>query len=172
MQSCAQKCNAFQSLMGIFLHSCNAPEKIIKVLARMGTSISLTSIHRSIKLMSISCMDEIQRVGSSLLASWAYDNFDVKFNTGVPTVEGPSETLIHLTSGTLLELDHGVMLEDLRCSQLLWDRNPDNLLASDPRHFDPYKTYQFLYTLHAEDDTQELTRRGRFRAWFFQEDAI
>ncbi|KAI0083688.1 hypothetical protein BDY19DRAFT_899903 [Irpex rosettiformis] len=126
-----QKCNALQSAMGIFLHSCNTPEKVIKVLARMGISVSLTSIHRAIHSLKSACFDDIRSLGRTLLASYAYDNFDVKFSTGIPTVDGPRETLVHLTSATLLRLDHGVTVDDLRCSDELWEKSPFNPHATN-----------------------------------------
>ncbi|OBZ72547.1 hypothetical protein A0H81_07974 [Grifola frondosa] len=36
MQSTNQQCNMLSSVIGIFLHSCNTPEKVVKTLAHMG----------------------------------------------------------------------------------------------------------------------------------------
>ncbi|KAI0692170.1 hypothetical protein BC835DRAFT_1407126 [Cytidiella melzeri] len=127
-----RKCNALQSVMGVFLHSCNTPEKVVKVLTRMGISVSLTSIHRAIHSLKSECFTDIRRLGRTLLVSYAYDNFDVKFSTGIPTVEGPQDTLVHLTSGTLIRLEHGVTAHDLRCGHNLWEKNPNNPNASNP----------------------------------------
>lgn len=165
-----QKANALQSTVGIFLHATNTPEKVIKVLSRMGISISLTSIHRAVNSLSDETCGDIQSLGQTLLASYGYDNFELQIFTGIPTVENPGEGLLHLTSGTLLRLEHGVTLDDLRCSRLLWERSYHNPRASDPRPFDPYKTMMHLYSLHKESHGPDdpLTRRGRFRAWTFQ----
>ncbi|KAI9059312.1 hypothetical protein FKP32DRAFT_1580100 [Trametes sanguinea] len=174
MQNCDQKTNALQSIVGIFLHACNTPEKVIKVLARMGISISLASIHRAIHSLSRQSDDDIETLGQSLLGAFGYDNFELQLPTGIPTVDKPAEGLLHLTSGVLIRLEHGVTLDDLRCSRLLWERSSLNLRAPDPRVFDLYKTMQFLYTLHPESvaysggTPSSLSRRGRFRAWFLQ----
>ncbi|KAI0681765.1 hypothetical protein BC835DRAFT_1311785 [Cytidiella melzeri] len=154
LHACYSKCNTLQSAMGIFLHSCNAPEKVIKVLARMGISVSLTSIHRAIHSLNSECFSNIRKLGCTLLVSYAYDNFDVKFSTGIPTAEGPKDTLVHLTSGTLIRLEHGVTVDDLRCSNKLWQKNPNNPHAANPIHFSPYSTFKFLYTLHSENDNR------------------
>ncbi|KAL6297985.1 hypothetical protein BKA93DRAFT_813167 [Sparassis latifolia] len=133
MQNCVQHCNALQSTIGIFLHSCNTPEKLIKVLAHMGISISLTFIHRAICSLSIQTSEAMQTLGQTYLASYAYNNFDIKFNTAIPTVENPVDTLAHLTSGTVFRLAHGVTADDLRCSKLLWDRSP--LTSAKPNFY-------------------------------------
>ncbi|KAJ3473330.1 hypothetical protein NLI96_g13047 [Meripilus lineatus] len=168
MQSQVQHCNAFQSTMGIFLHSCNAPEKLIKVLSHMGTSISLPSIHHAIRSLSRESHHNVRSLGQTLLAAFAYDNLDIKFNTLISTKDDPGAGLIHLTTGSLFQLDHGVTIEDLRCSKLLWDRSPYNPKATDPRFFDPVATFSHLSCLHPEDPHMSgLTRRGQFNSWCF-----
>ncbi|KAI0694530.1 hypothetical protein BC835DRAFT_1406425 [Cytidiella melzeri] len=127
-----RKSNALQSVMGIFLHSCNTPEKVVKVLTRMGISVSMTSIHRAIHSLKSECFTDIRTLGHTLLVSYAYDNFDVKFSTGIPTVEGPQDTLVHLTSGTLICLEHAVTAHNLRCGNNLWEKNLNNPNASNP----------------------------------------
>ncbi|KAH9888821.1 hypothetical protein C8Q73DRAFT_654642, partial [Cubamyces lactineus] len=164
-----QNCNLLQATMGIFLHSCSAPEKLIKTLGRMGLSISLTSIHRAINSLSENSHIEMETLGRTLRSGIGYDNFDFKLDIAIPTIDSLKDTLFHMTSGTLLRLDHGVTLDDLRCSRLLWDRSELNPLATDPRPFDPRKTLSHLYAIHPEPDRPgTLTRRGRFRAWFLQ----
>ncbi|KAI0703413.1 hypothetical protein BC835DRAFT_1410692 [Cytidiella melzeri] len=173
-----QKCNILQATMGIFLHSCRAPEKLVKVLSRMGVSISLTSIHRAIHSLSRESRLDMQRLGRSLLVSYAYDNFDVKFNTGIPSADGPSDLLVHLTSGTMLKLSHDVKLDDLRVSGSLWDMNPNNPRASNPKHFNPLTTFKMLYSLHPpppvvhEPGKPRLGRRARFCSWMFVQTLI
>ncbi|KAF8969024.1 hypothetical protein BDZ97DRAFT_1654271 [Flammula alnicola] len=44
MQGRNQKTNALESIIGIFLHSCRTPEKVIDLLAHMGISISVSSL--------------------------------------------------------------------------------------------------------------------------------
>lgn len=168
MQSRYMKCNALQGSMGMFLHSCNTPEKLIKVLARTGLSISLSSIHNALHSMSRKSQLQMQELGRTLLASYAHDNFDVKFNHGAPSLDKHTDDLIHLTSGTLLALDHGVKLEDLRCSSVIWDRDSHNPNATNLVPFDAKDTFEFLFSLHPEEPTASLlSRRGRFRVWKF-----
>ncbi|CDO77022.1 hypothetical protein BN946_scf184380.g8 [Trametes cinnabarina] len=164
-----QRCNALQSVIGIFLHSCGAPEKLIKVLSRSGLSISLPSIHRAVQSLALHSAETVETLGQSLLASYAFDNLDTKLPTGsVPTIDGVSDGLIHITTGTVFRLNHGVVLEDLRCSDLLWNRSPSNPLAADPRPYDSEATVAHLLGLHPEPEyaADALSRRGRFRAWF------
>lgn len=165
-----QRCNALQSVFGIFLHSCNTPEKLVKVLAHMGLTISLTSVHRALRSLSVQSEANIRQMASSLLTSHGYDNFDAESKALVPTVDGIKERLMHLTSGAILRLDHGVTREDLRCSQYLWDRSELNHLASDPQVFNAHATFSRLLELHPEPPipSDGLSRRGRFRRWFFQ----
>ncbi|KAI0741659.1 hypothetical protein C8Q80DRAFT_1123500 [Daedaleopsis nitida] len=164
-----QHCNAFQSTVGIVLHACNAPEKVAKMLAHMGVSVSLSSIHRAIHSLAEEASYDVCQLGQTLLVSYGYDNLELYLTTDSPTLEKPGDGLIHLTSGALFRLDHGVTLDDLRCSRLLWDCSPLNPLASSPIPLDRYATMQFLYNLHREPDYSEdkLSRRGQFRSWHF-----
>ncbi|KAI0705899.1 hypothetical protein BC835DRAFT_1403706 [Cytidiella melzeri] len=169
-----RKCNTLQSVMGVFLHSCNTPEKVVKVLTRMGISVSLTSIHCAIHSLKSECFMDIRKLGHTLLVSYAYDNFNVKFSTGILTVEGLQDTLVHLTSGTLIRLKHGVPTHDLRCGSELWEKNPNNPNTSNPIHFHPHTTMKFLYMLQFEAHTFEaprtrLTRQGLFRTYYVEQ---
>ncbi|KAI1787584.1 hypothetical protein LXA43DRAFT_855708, partial [Ganoderma leucocontextum] len=171
MQHRDQRCNTLQSTFGVFLHSCNAPEKLIKILAHMGLSISLTSVHRALASLAAHSENALIDLGQTLLTSYGYDNFDAENVALVPTVEGSKERLMHLTSGALFRLDPSISLDDLRCSHLVWDRSEENPLASDPRPFDAEATIDRLLSLHPGPEPSitsgTLSRRGRFRQWFF-----
>jgi len=109
-------------------------------------------------------------MGQTLLVAYAYDNFDIDFKTHVPTVEATHDTLTHLTSGTLIQLEHGVTLEDLRCSEELWKKSHLNPKA-DPNNVAPKRTVEDLEGLHPEEDHPSgLTRRQRYIAWKFLSD--
>ncbi|EJF60694.1 hypothetical protein DICSQDRAFT_20038, partial [Dichomitus squalens LYAD-421 SS1] len=131
MQSRDPRCNALQSTMGIFLHSCNAPEKLTKVLSRMGISISLSSIHRAVHSLSRRSCQDIQLRGRLLLNSYALDNFDVLLKVLIHTTDGAQGGLVHLTSAALFQLQQ-VTLEDLPCSKLVWERSDLNPHATNP----------------------------------------
>ncbi|KAI0039747.1 hypothetical protein FA95DRAFT_1577390 [Auriscalpium vulgare] len=170
MQSMNQQCNALQSIVGIFLHSCNAPEKVIKMLAHMGLSISLSSIHLAIHSLSLKASADIRTLCLSLLAAYAYDNFDIDFKTTLPTVDQPLDTLVHLTSGLYFQLEHGVKLEALKCSAELWQKSRYNDAVSGG----PARTVGDLAMLHPDyvDEESGLNRRGRYNAWKFRYDLV
>ncbi|KAH9951072.1 hypothetical protein B0H21DRAFT_801792 [Amylocystis lapponica] len=166
------RCNAMQSMTGIFLHSCNAPEAVIDLLSRIGISISHSTIDSAVTSLSREAGKEIKSLGSTLLASYAYDNFDVEMKQSVPTVDNIHENLLHLTSGTLLRLDHSVTRDDLRCSKELWDKSLDNPAN---HQLSRGTAWTKLLTIHPEilsDSSIELTRRQRFNAWKFMHDLI
>ncbi|KAI0756194.1 hypothetical protein C8Q80DRAFT_1277628 [Daedaleopsis nitida] len=171
MHSQNQRCNALQSIMAVFLHSCNTPEKVVKVLSRIGISISLTSIFRAIDSLSMLAADDLRALGQTLLTSYAFDNLDARLRTAIPTVDKERDGLIHLTTSALFRLDHGVQLEDLRCARLLWERSTLNLQASDPRPFSPQATMIHLYGIHRAEPASihSLTRRGLFRTWYIKQ---
>ena len=170
MQGTNQKCNALESVFGIFLHSCNTPQKVIDALAHMGVSISVDTIHSAIHSLSRETYETLRRMGQTLLVAYAYDNFDIDFKTHVPMVEATHDTLTHLTLGTLIKLEHGVTLEDLRCSEELWKKSHLNPKA-DPNDVAPKRTVEDLEGLHPEEDHPSgLTRRQRYIAWKFLSD--
>ncbi|KAA1479733.1 hypothetical protein DENSPDRAFT_789531 [Dentipellis sp. KUC8613] len=136
MQANNQQCNALQSIVGVFLHSCGTPEKVIKMLARSGISISVDAINDAVKSLSVQTTKALGELGSTLLAAYAYDNFDVQLNMSTPTVDDGGSSLVHLTSGDLLQLDHGVTKDDLRCSKELWETSPYNDHATRPPYPD------------------------------------
>lgn len=163
--------------MGVFLHACSTPDKVVKVLSRIGITVSLTTIRRAIKSLSTQSYLDIEKLGRTLLTSYAYDNFDVLLQTLIATVDGRDSErgLLHLTSGTLLRLEHGVTLQDLKCSSLLWNRSELNLHATNPIPFDPQATMEHLCRLHLEPEINEpglLRRQGQYRSWMFLQTLI
>ena len=125
MQSMTQQCNALSSVIGIFLHSCNAPAKVIKTLARIGVSISMQSVNNAIRALSKDAKRWMQEMGQSLTIGYVYDNFDVDFLTSISTVEKSVDTLAHMMSADAFWLQQCI-LEDLKCSDQLWHRSPFN----------------------------------------------
>ncbi|KAF7353120.1 hypothetical protein MSAN_01499400 [Mycena sanguinolenta] len=126
-----------------------------------------TAIRRAIHSLSAETVDTLRDMGQTLLVGYAYDNFDINFPTLVPTIEKAADPLTHLTSGALIYLEHGVVREDLECSEELWKKSPLNpylpARPSQPSHN--------LNNLHPEaDHPSGLTRRERWNAWKFQSD--
>lgn len=172
MQSANQRCNKLQSIVGIFLHPCNVPETVVELLADMGVSISTTAINEAVKSLSKESAIEMQQLGQSLQAVYAYDNLDIDLKHSTPTLEKMGDTLIHLTMGTMLPLHPSVSLKDLDCSDEVWKRSKLNKDAH-PRDIPVIKIEQLL-NIHAEknDHPSGLLRRDRFNAWKFLQDLI
>lgn len=158
--------------MGLYLHSCRTPEKIINVLAHLGISISVNSIHLAITSLSAESATRIRAFGQSLLIAWAYDNFDVDLKSSTPTIQNSGSTLRHLTSAILYPLQHDVHLDDLRCSEELWKHsrlNPD----AETSDIHPKYSWKDLMDKFSEihPDTIkvvggiQLNRQARFRSW-------
>ena len=74
-----KNCNYLQSIMGIFVHSANIPQRVVKVLAHAGLSISIKSIQRAVKSMSMESAYRIKEGLRSLKVGIAYDNFNINF---------------------------------------------------------------------------------------------
>ncbi|KAM6491602.1 hypothetical protein JOM56_012994 [Amanita muscaria] len=169
MQSTNQKANTFQSILGVFLHSCQTPEKVIEMLAHMGVCISTGTINKAIKSLSVNARCALQQLGRTFCAAIAYDNVDILLKAHVPTVEKSTENLKHLTSGLIFPLMHGVTREHLKCSKLLWEKssyNPTSLGIQLDK-----KTYLDLVLLLAEDmDNESMTSRDHFVAWLYLRD--
>ncbi|KAI6117851.1 hypothetical protein EDD16DRAFT_1692910 [Pisolithus croceorrhizus] len=126
MHGSNQKANVLQSLLGLFLQSVHTPYKVIDTLAHLGITISADTINMAIQALSAESQNSLRRLGQSLLASYAYDNFDVDLKSYVPTAEKSNDSLKHLTSGLLFPLAHGVTLDDLKCSRELWGKSALN----------------------------------------------
>jgi hypothetical protein len=110
MQTVNQKSNVFQSIFGIFLQSAHAPQKVIDTLSRMGICVSVDSINTAVVLLSREAHRGMSALGKTLLASYAYDNFDVDLKSTVHTLEKSEDTLKHLTA-SLLYTSRLVLLE-------------------------------------------------------------
>ena len=109
-------------------------------------------------------------MGQSLLVAYAYNNFDINFKQSVLTAAKTSDTLEHLTSGTLIQLEYGVKLDDLKCSEELWKKlrlNP----KVDPQTLPPPCTCSDIELLHPEvEHPLGLMQCKRFNAWKFHYD--
>lgn len=79
MQNRNAKCNALEFVVGIFLHSILTLEKVISMLARMGISISVLTVHQAILSPSKEASETLRDTGQTLLVAYAYNNFDGNF---------------------------------------------------------------------------------------------
>lgn len=168
LQSTNQRCNALQSVIGLYLHACDAPEAIIDLLSRNGVAISRTAIDDAVTNLSKEANIGMKKLGRTLLAMVAYDNFDVELKHLVPTVEKPHDSLLHMTSGTFIPMEHGVTVADLCGAEKLWKESPDNPEnRGQPEQIDWTK----LLTIHPQvEHPSGLDRRERFQVWQFKFD--
>ncbi|KAG2053043.1 hypothetical protein BDR06DRAFT_1054969 [Suillus hirtellus] len=174
MQGMNQKSNALQSILGIFLQSVHAPQKVIDTLSRIGISISCNTINAAIRSLSAESQNTLHALGQSMLACYAYDNFDVDLKSQVPLAKKSNDTLKHLTSGLLFPLQHGITLNDLKYSEALWRQS---MLNPDADSFLlPKRSWKDLLSIHPEVMPQStpmgllLSRHDRFNAWVFLSD--
>ncbi|KAF8120000.1 hypothetical protein EV363DRAFT_1408618 [Boletus edulis] len=165
MQGINQKSNALQSIIGFFLQSVHAPYSVINTLAHLGVSISPDAINNALRSLSKEAELSLRNLGHSLIASYAYDNFDVDLKSHVPTVEKSNDSLKHLTSGLLFPLAHGITPDDLRCSDELWKKSLLNPEADGQQ----LHTWWDLIDLH-EEPTAEKPHYHQFNAWMFLND--
>ncbi|KAF8961387.1 hypothetical protein BDZ97DRAFT_1664374, partial [Flammula alnicola] len=125
LQSTNERCNYLQGVLGLFFHSTCVPEKVVETLAHSGLSISLTAIHQAVKSLSKEASIRLKSAVRSLQTAFAYDNFDIAFKTAQPTVEHHN-SFVSATSATAIPLFNIVDRDALRCSNFLWERNPEN----------------------------------------------
>jgi len=121
--------------------------------------------------LSLETYETLRTMGQTLLVGYAYDNFDIDFKNLVPTIEKVGDTLAHLTSGTLIMLEHGVKQEDLKCSEYLWQKSSLNSLQTS---VELDLTCSDLLTLHPEPTrpVSGLSRRQRYQSWKFRANLI
>ncbi|KAL4245543.1 hypothetical protein ABKN59_010509 [Abortiporus biennis] len=167
-----QKCNALASIIGIFCHAHNVPEKVIDVLSRLGVSISVEAINDAITSLSAEAMKSI--LGSTLLAAYAYDNFDVDLKISQPRLETSTDTLKHLTSGLLFPLPKCIKWDDLKCAKWLWETSRANDEHPDERpDLAPAPDFTHLLTIHPEHsevDSKGMSHCDRWNAWKLMND--
>lgn len=176
LQTTNQRCNAFQSIMGIFLHSCNCPETVRELFSRLGLSVSSSTINRGINNLSAEAEKAMVVLMQTLLALLAYDNVDLELKHSVPTVETPSSTSVHLTSGTFIPL-RNVALNDLNCADQLWEKslnNPANAhkttsLKAEPPQI-PIDDLLNIFAMTDVPDSNGLVQADRFNCWKFLQD--
>ena len=117
-------------MLGLFCHSTNTLELVIKTLAHARLSISMTSIYNIVNSLSIKSMDHIRSLARMLTASFAYDNFDMEFKSHTPTVKKHGDSLKHATSAIIFPLIN-TSAQDLMCLDELWNTDPINPYIQD-----------------------------------------
>ncbi|EGO19120.1 hypothetical protein SERLADRAFT_352963, partial [Serpula lacrymans var. lacrymans S7.9] len=167
MQSSNQKSNALQSIIGIFLHSSHTPAKVVDTLSRMGLSVSLYLVQSAICSLASKSHERLTALGQTLLALYAYNNFDVDLKSYIPTVERSNESLKHLTSGLVFPLQHNITCGDLKCSKDLWAQSELNSLTNQTT-LSSKRSYKDLLRLHSDTpNLQGLNSQQQFNSWKF-----
>jgi len=170
MHSTNQQCNSLQSIIGVFLHVCNTPDTVLELLAHLGVSIPPSTISNAISNLSKESSSDIQKLRRTLLTLYAYDNLDIDLEHLVLTIKNPLNTLIHLTTGSMLPVIHDITLDDLDCTEFLWKRYQHNFNAL-PQDI-PNVPFEKLFEIHPEDMESGPSQRKRFNAWKYASDLI
>ncbi|KAF8430435.1 hypothetical protein L210DRAFT_3418168 [Boletus edulis BED1] len=171
IQGINQKSNALQSIIGFFLQSVHAPYNVINTLAHIGLSISSNAINMALRSLSAESEHTLQTLGHSLIALYAYYNFDVNLKSQVPTVEKLNDSLKHLTSGLLFPLAHSVVSDDLQCSDELWKKSWLNLdFDVDGQESRTWWDLVSLLCTTPKLTNAESSQLHDFNAWMFLQD--
>lgn len=168
MQATNQKCNMLQGLVGIFLQSCNIPDQARDFLVHLGVSASVSTMNRAMKHLSREAFLEMQRLGSTFLASYAYDNLDVDLIHSTPSIESyMGDTHVHLTAASMFPLHPSTTSADLdfsnRLRELKLDPPIPSTIAEIIRSLPP-KYYDL--------DSNEQSIQERFNLWKFLKDLV
>ncbi|KAF9899125.1 hypothetical protein EC991_009576 [Linnemannia zychae] len=73
----SQKCNAFQTVMGVFLHCTGCPTRVLDVLSSLGLSVSDDQVRKALANMTTDAMDQVRK--AVLENDWfiVYDNINI-----------------------------------------------------------------------------------------------
>ncbi|KIK34579.1 hypothetical protein CY34DRAFT_26822 [Suillus luteus UH-Slu-Lm8-n1] len=114
------------------------------MLARMGVSVSVDAINAAVLSLSAESHHAIHAL--------------------VHTVSELEDTLIHLTSGLLFPLQHGITHKNLQCLEILWEKSPLNLQLNPSTN---------LLRLHPDSlNAAGLSHRDCFNSWKMLGDLI
>lgn len=156
-----QKCNAFSTHMGLFLHASGTAQRVIDALSQIGFSTSSPSIDNTITSLSEESRKAIRAAAQSLKYLMAYDNLVIDFGSpGQSTVEKSQRSLWNLTTGTFINHDYDP--EDLRCANEVRKRDPYND-EEDHSGIQDHDYYDLLDL--GSVDHEGLNLHLRFFAW-------
>jgi hypothetical protein len=126
------------------------------------------NITRAMKNLTQQSEKEIQRLGATLLTSYAYDNLDVNLPHSTSTIEtSTKDTLVHLTTASMFPLHPSTTRADLGFTDRLREIaiNPPipSTMADIISHLPP--TYNAL-------DDQKRSIQHQFNAWKLRSDLV
>ena len=167
-------CNAFQVAIGVFLHSTHTPDRVINALHCAGITISSASISRAVKSMSAKTTEQLATLGRTLCLLYAYDNFDIQEKHSTPTLENNIDPLRHLTLALVFPFQHGVVPEDLRVSEGLWEADGYNDTSEVSTSYTRSDMWLKILPRYSELvwDGNGLDQHREFRVWLFLRDLI
>ncbi|KAF8257522.1 hypothetical protein EI94DRAFT_1629737, partial [Lactarius quietus] len=171
LQGANESCNHLQGIIGMFVHSANVPQHVIEVLAHAGLSISIKSIQRAVKSMSIDSAHKIRDGLCTLKVAMAYDNFDINFKMSEPTVTHCSN-FVSATLATVIPLVTVDDINALHGSVVLWDADPHNPSPSTPPAvFDDFDLLKFhvMDTYNRRMPGKEFSPQCEAFAWHIRE---
>ncbi|EAU87680.2 hypothetical protein CC1G_08716 [Coprinopsis cinerea okayama7 len=90
MNTINNRCNALQSVNGVYLHAASAPDRVHELFSKVGLSISIQSTNNAIQYMSKTTIKKAKALGLSFLSSYAFDNLDIGQAKGTPTIDSTS----------------------------------------------------------------------------------
>lgn len=131
MTSVNQRSNWLQSIIGIYFHACDTPDSVIEVLAHSGISISISSINNAVNSLSKKASQCIKDLGQTFLVAYCIDNIGWDQKPANSTLENQGFH-VETTNGFLIKLQHGVSLENLHISKILWESSPYNPSPTSP----------------------------------------
>lgn len=127
--------------------------------------------------MSARTLELLATFGTDLLLLYAYDNFDIQTKPLTPTLEKNVDPLRHLTSALVFPFQHGVVPEDLRVSDTLWQSdgfNDKSEVSTMYTKADMWSKILPRYNELALDSAEQVEgdRHSEFRVWLFLRDLI
>ncbi|KAG9123965.1 hypothetical protein FRC07_013340 [Ceratobasidium sp. 392] len=114
-------------MIGLFMHSTHAPEKVVELFAHAGLSISPSSVNNMVHSLSKNAIAALKTGPPDQVKGFAYDNLDINFKTETPTIDYQGN-MAHITTGAIVPVQ-GATHEDMRVSEEIWakqDINPKN----------------------------------------------
>jgi len=123
--------------------------------------------------MSAETTEQLSALGRTLYLLYAYDNFDIQEKHSTPTLENDVDPLRHLTSALVFPFQHGVVPEDLRVSEGLWESNGSNDTSETSTSYTRSEMWLKILPRYSElVNTEGLDRHREFRVWLFLRDLI
>src|SRR5258708_13950330 len=131
VHSSNEKCNTLQKRNGLYLAASNASKSVHQWAMCTGLSISPTSILNARDSMIKNQKLFNQTLGATKVLNLAYDNCNFKFSIGQST--GLKDcTFESITTRLFLNMHNGILPEDLKYAEFIWEWHPKNEGSTNP----------------------------------------